>query len=86
MEKLLDASNGKAIIMGNVPTALFADGSQSDMEAAIKSCIGTAAQNSGFILCSGCEIPMNSTEDRIEHYFSYGRSYGKSFMTALKIE
>jgi uroporphyrinogen decarboxylase len=84
MQKLLEQQDRKAIIMGNVATGLFANGSQSDMEDAIKNCINTAADKSGYILCSGCEIPLNSTEDRIEHYFSYGRKYGRQFMAAKK--
>jgi hypothetical protein len=36
----------------------------------------------GFI--SGCEIPLDSTEDRIAHFFSYGRKYGREFMAKLR--
>lgn len=84
MQKLLEQPDRKVIIMGNIPTSLFADGSQSDMEEAVKTCVNTAAGKSGYILCSGCEIPINSTENRIQHYFSYGRKYGREFMADLR--
>ena len=34
-------------------------------------------------LGTGCEIPRNSTVDRIDHYFEYARSYGREFMQTL---
>ena len=48
------------------------------------SCIDTAAEGSGYMLSSGCEIPFHSTEDRIEHFFQYSREYGRQFMSRLK--
>jgi uroporphyrinogen-III decarboxylase len=45
--------------------------------------VDTAAAGSGYILASGCEIPLNSTEDRIEHFFRYGHQYAKEFISRL---
>jgi uroporphyrinogen decarboxylase len=84
LEKLVELSNGKVTIMGNVPTALYASGTSDEMEAAISKCLETAAESSGYILCSGCEIPINSTEDRIEHFFTYGHHAGRQFMSRLQ--
>ena len=81
LEKMLKVSGGEMTIMGNVPTGLFAAGSPEDMEAAIRSCIETAAGEQGYILCSGCEIPLTATEDRIRHYFDYAHQYGKEFLS-----
>jgi uroporphyrinogen decarboxylase len=53
------------------------------MEEDIRRCIDTAAPHSHFILASGCEIPRNSTVDRIDHYFEYARAYGREFMEKL---
>ncbi|MBU0990463.1 MAG: uroporphyrinogen decarboxylase family protein [Proteobacteria bacterium] len=83
LKKMVDQSNGRMTIMGNVPTPLFATGTREEMEAAIKSCIETAAAGSGYILSSGCEIPLNSTEDRVEHFFSYAHEAGRDFMSRL---
>ena len=49
--------------MGNIPTTFFSKGTRQEMEKAIRDCIETAASGSGYILASGCEIPMDSTED-----------------------
>jgi hypothetical protein len=35
-------------------------------------------------LASGCEIPLDSTEDRIEHFFNYGRQFSREFMSKLR--
>jgi uroporphyrinogen-III decarboxylase len=56
------------------------------MESAIRHCIDTAAEGSGYILASGCEIPLDSTEDRVEHFFEYGHQYGCEFMIKLRKE
>jgi uroporphyrinogen-III decarboxylase len=76
----------KITIMGNVPTTHFSSGSLQQMEASIRQCIQTAAADSGYILASGCEIPFNSTEDRIEHFFDYSRQYGREFMDSQRSE
>ncbi len=84
LKKLVDLTNGKATIMGNVATTLFAKGTRDEMEAAINSCIETAAEGSGYILSSGCEIPLNSTEERVEHFFNYGHQSSQEFMERLR--
>jgi uroporphyrinogen decarboxylase len=84
LKKLVDLSKGKVTIMGNVPTGLFADGEPGEMEQAVRTCLETAAEGSGFILSSGCEIPFNSTEDRIEHYFKQGHQLGREFTSKLR--
>ncbi len=84
LEKLVELSSGRVTIMGNVPTPLFAKGTREEMEMAINSCIDTAARGSGYILSSGCEIPLNSTEDRVEHFFAHGHQAGREFMERLR--
>jgi len=84
LQKMLEVSKGEMTVMGNVPTTLFAIGKLEDLEAAIRECIETAAQEEGYILCSGCEIPLNATEDRINHYFKYAHQYGREFLSKLR--
>ena len=84
LEKIIDLSASRLTVMGNVPTGLFASGTREEMEQAIHDCIQTAAEGSGYILASGCEIPLNSTEERVAHFFNYGRKYGRKYMTTLK--
>lgn len=84
LKKLVDLSAGKVTIMGNVPTVLFASGTREEMEEAVRNCIDTAAEGSGYILASGCEIPLNSTEDRVDHFFEYGHQYAREYMSRLR--
>ncbi|UCD80634.1 MAG: uroporphyrinogen decarboxylase family protein [Desulfobacterales bacterium] len=80
LQKLIQLADRKIVIMGNVPTTLFSSGTREEMEASIRQCIETAAPESGYILASGCEIPLDSTEDRIDHFFEYSRRYGREFI------
>ena len=73
LKKLVEVSAAQIIVMGNVATSLFNSGTREEMEHAIRDCTETAAEGSGYILSSGCEIPLDSTEDRIEHYFNCAR-------------
>ena len=84
LNQLVSLSKGKVAIMGNVSTSLFANGTPEEMEEALESCIETAASGSGFILSSGCEIPLNSTPDRVDHYFQYGRQAAGAYMSKLR--
>jgi uroporphyrinogen decarboxylase len=76
LDKLVELSQGKAVIMGNVPTALFAEGTQREMEAAVKQCIDTAAKGSKYILCSGCEIPLTSRKENINYFMEAASKHG----------
>jgi len=80
LQKLTQTAKNNIVIMGNVPTTHFSSGSREEMEASIRHCIDTAAAASGYILASGCEIPFDSTEDRIDHFFEYSRQYGRQYM------
>ena len=85
LEKAVAAAAGKVVIMGNVPTYLFADGTSADMESAIDACIQTAGGKSGYVLASGCEIPLNSTKDRITHFFEYSHKAGRKFLEGVDL-
>ena len=84
LEKAVATAAGKVVIMGNVPTHLYADGTPADMENAVDACLQAAGETGRFVLASGCEIPLNSTEDRIEHFFKYGHKAGRKFIDGFK--
>ena len=83
LRKMIEISAGRAVIMGNVPTRLFASGTAEEMDKAIDECIETAASKSGYILCSGCEIPLNSTEEQIDRFFQYGHEAGRAYIKSM---
>jgi uroporphyrinogen decarboxylase len=80
LQKLTQLAGDELVIMGNVPTTHFSSATHEEMEASIRQCIETAAADSGYILSSGCEIPFDSTEDRIDHFFEYSRQFGREFL------
>ncbi|MBT8370488.1 MAG: uroporphyrinogen decarboxylase family protein [Deltaproteobacteria bacterium] len=86
LQKLTQLADRKLVIMGNVPTTHFSSGTRKEMETSIRHCIKTAAEKGGYILASGCEIPFDSTEDRIEHFFEYSRQYGQEYMAELNAD
>ncbi len=76
LRKLVELSQGKVVVMGNVSTTLFAEGTKSEMERAVKECIDTAARGSKYILCSGCEIPLTARKENINHFMEAAIKYG----------
>jgi len=77
LKKLVELAEGKAVIMGNVPTLLFAEGTKQQMEAAVKECVDTAAKGSKYILCSGCDIPLNSNREIVDCFMEAANKYGR---------
>ena len=77
LQKLVELSQGRTTIMGNVPTPLFADGTNEEIEATAKECIEIAARGSKYILCSGCEIPLNSRKENIDYFMAAANKYGR---------
>lgn len=77
LKRLVEASQRRVIIVGNVDTSLFAQGAEAEMEEAVKRCIAIAAEGSGYVLSSGCEIPLNSTLDMVRCYIKAAYKYGR---------
>jgi uroporphyrinogen decarboxylase len=57
LARAAEATRGKAVLIGNVDTNLFYSGTREEMKQAIENCIDMAPKDSGYILCSGCEVP-----------------------------
>ena len=47
------------------------------MEAAVKECVDTAAKGSKYILCSGCDIPLNSHKEIVSWFMGAADKYGR---------
>jgi len=76
LSRMVKLSQKKVVIMGNVPTMLFLQGTQREMEAAVKECIATAAKGGAFLLSSGCEIPANSKAELVHDFMKAARKWG----------
>ncbi len=78
LEKMIQVSRKKIALVGNVATSLFVTGTKEKMEAAVRECIRIAASGGAYILSSGCELPHNSTVERVMFFLDAAREYGKS--------
>lgn len=77
LAKMVEVSQKRVAIIGNVPTTLFEEGTKEEMEQAIRNCLDIAADGSGYILSSGCEIPVNSPRENVDNYFQAALKYGQ---------
>jgi len=68
LAKAVEATRGKAVLIGNLNTNLFFSGSRDHMKAAITNCINSAPRDSGYILASGCEVPGIAPLEKIDWF------------------
>ncbi|MFP4655578.1 MAG: uroporphyrinogen decarboxylase family protein [Methanohalobium sp.] len=52
-------------LMGNINPNVFGNGSLDNIKNEVESCMN-AAPNKGFILSTGCEIPLGTTKEKME--------------------
>lgn len=69
----------RVIITGNVPPVdVVHKGSEEDIFSSVKECIGKAYDSKkGYILSTGCQIPMNTPIEKIEMFMRAGKKFGK---------
>lgn len=77
LAKAVEATRGKAVLIGNLDTGLFFSGSRDTMREAVKSCIDRAPTDSGYILASGCEVPAIAPPERIDWFMELVEEFGK---------
>jgi uroporphyrinogen decarboxylase len=73
---MVNLAQKRTVVIGNVSTRLFYQGSREEMEAEVKRCIEVAAKHSGFILSTGCEVPYIATPERIGWFMEAGEKFG----------
>ncbi len=81
LKKLIEVSQKKVLIKGNIAPDLFITGTMEEIEEAVRNCIEIAAKGSKYVVSSGCEIPFNAPLEKIGHfvqalgkYASYGET------------
>ena len=77
MKLLRDLAGTRIVAIGNVDPKLYTQGTSGQIEKAVREVVDICAEDSAFILSSGCEIPYDSTLDRVSHFIEFGREYGK---------
>lgn len=76
LEKLVQCAADDTIVIGNVPTELFLQGTKQEVEAAVKRCLATAAPRGHYILCSGCQIPLQASPERVKQFTDAAVAFG----------
>lgn len=66
----------KICLMGNLnPTEILLRGTVEEVEKESIACIEAAGKDGGFILGSGCEVPINAPEENIKAMVRIARNY-----------
>jgi uroporphyrinogen decarboxylase len=78
LRRMVEISQKRIALVGNVATSLFVSGTQEEIESAVKDCIRVAAPGGAYIISSGCELPYNATMDRAQFFIRAAQEYGKA--------
>jgi uroporphyrinogen decarboxylase len=77
LAKAVEATKGKAVLIGNVNTNLFFSGSREEMKQAIKNCLDITGKDGGYILASGCEVPGVAPPEKVDWFMELANELGK---------
>lgn len=79
LEEAKEIMGDKVVITGNVPPVdVVYSGSRADINKSVKECIKKGYNSpKGYILSTGCQIPMNTPIEKVEMFMEAGRKYGK---------
>lgn len=77
LAKAVEATRGKAVLIGNVNTDLFFSGTRDKMKMAMKDCMDTCPGDSGYILASGCEVPGVAPPEKIAWFMELANELGR---------
>jgi uroporphyrinogen decarboxylase len=78
LKRMVEISQKRIALVGNVATSLFLSGTKEEMEAAVKDCIRAAAPGGAFIISSGCELPYNATLERARFFIQAAAEHGRA--------
>jgi uroporphyrinogen decarboxylase len=72
LAKAVEITRGRAVLIGNLNTGLFYNGSKEDFREAIGKCLAVAPRDSGYMLASGCEVPGVGPPERVDWFMEIG--------------
>lgn len=75
--KAVEATRGKAVLIGNVDTNLFISGTREQLAEAIKNCLDLAPRDSGYILATGCEVPAVTPPEKVDWFMELANELGR---------
>jgi uroporphyrinogen decarboxylase len=68
----------KVCIEGNIdPVSVLLNGKPNDVKREARECIKKAAKGGGFMLSSGCEVPLNAPFENVKAMVSAAKRYGQ---------
>ncbi len=76
LEKMKEAARNKMTVRGNVPTDLFANGTEEEMASAVRTCIEAGSPGGRYILGPGCAIPASMKAENVAAYLEAAYRYG----------
>ena len=76
LKGLLDATQGKMIIRGNVGGEIFSEGTKEQIYEAVKNCVDTASDSTKYVISTGCQIPLNAPLDQVRHFIDAALQHG----------
>jgi len=76
LKKMVEESQGKVIIRGNIGGEIFSEGTKEQIEQAVKKCIETASESNAYVLSTGCVIPLNAPLENVCHFMEAAQRYG----------
>lgn len=81
LDGMTDIRKAKALlgdhmaIMGDVPSALFANGAPEAVRAYVRDLVRDVGPT-GLLLCPGCDAPLNARPENVEAFVAAGREFG----------
>lgn len=73
--KAKEVLKGHMCIMGDVPASLLALGTPEEVTAYCKRLIDIVGEGSGFILSSGCSVPVNAKKENVKAMIETAKTY-----------
>lgn len=75
LKRMMEVGRGRVVIIGNVATELFLEGTADQIREEVRRCVDTLAAKGGYILSSGCDV--SGTKENIRHFLEYSHQYGR---------
>ncbi len=76
LDRMLTACGSRCVVIGNVSTGVFIDGTRDDMEREVRRCVEIGKERGGYILSTGCEISPKGDLDKVRMFCELAASMG----------
>jgi uroporphyrinogen decarboxylase len=77
LEKMFETSGGRIVVIGNVATGVFLDGTREDIESEVRRCLAIGKERGGYILSTGCELSPRGDLEKVKRFCELASELGK---------